>query len=184
MKKETKIYVAPNGLKLKAYNKRINIIQSPYKQHKGQDVIMVEIMNVIDLKDHFPDESTPMLEFTFTKALNIPIQINRLFLSVDTFIGLKTMFGISVECKELREMMVRCIKAKESILNKYIMAEFIERIKQEKSDLDDKLEKLEKFLGSDKSLELTKDEKVLLSEQHKLMLLYSKCLQKRLNLYV
>lgn len=60
-------------------------------------------------------------------------------------------------------------------------SDFIERIELEKSELDDKLEKLEAFTSSKKFLELNNTQSKLLWRQQNLMFSYSNLLGERIK---
>lgn len=61
------------------------------------------------------------------------------------------------------------------------MTTFIERMEDEKSQLDEKLQKLNSFMVSDSFTTLHYQDKALLAYQLHLMLGYSDVLSKRLN---
>jgi len=58
---------------------------------------------------------------------------------------------------------------------------FIDRIKQEKTDLDDKLTKLNAFLKSDKAIPVVGKAKSMLLQQRSIMQSYSDILRDRLE---
>jgi len=62
------------------------------------------------------------------------------------------------------------------------MGDFIARIKDEKKELKDKLDKLSSFLDSEKFNELDKNQQRLLRKQHSAMDEYYNCLVLRLDL--
>lgn len=63
------------------------------------------------------------------------------------------------------------------------MSTFIERMKNEKEELDIKMEKLADFLEKDNTEKLTEQEIELLIAQHNAMQVYSFILKQRIALY-
>lgn len=63
------------------------------------------------------------------------------------------------------------------------MSTFIERMKNEKEELDMKIEKLADFLEKDNTEKLTEQEIELLIAQHNEMQVYSYILKQRIALY-
>lgn len=62
------------------------------------------------------------------------------------------------------------------------MEGFKERLLKEKEELDEKREKLSKFLQSDKIFDIDDRSRNLLSRQFKVMTLYSKILKERIEI--
>lgn len=63
------------------------------------------------------------------------------------------------------------------------MSTFLERMKEEKEELDMRIEKLADFLEKDNTEKLTEQEIELLIAQHNAMQVYSFILTQRISLY-
>ena len=61
------------------------------------------------------------------------------------------------------------------------MTTFIERLETEKSELDDKISKLNNFLNSDNFKTISEYQQLKLTEQVTYMMLYSRVLNERLQ---
>ena len=62
------------------------------------------------------------------------------------------------------------------------MSTFLERLKEEKSQLDERISKLGQFIAEKKHVELPIEMQLLLEIQYKAMLTYQECLAARLCL--
>lgn len=62
-------------------------------------------------------------------------------------------------------------------------ADYKQRVLWERKELDDKIDKLIKFMGTDKFWELPEIERTYLNRQHLAMVEYSKVLVKRIELF-
>lgn len=63
------------------------------------------------------------------------------------------------------------------------MQKFVKKMVDDKSDIDDKIKKLEAFMLTPTYTELSQKEKKLIREQDDAMNLYSKALGERIELY-
>lgn len=61
------------------------------------------------------------------------------------------------------------------------MSDFLDRLKDEKYELDERADKLDNFLQSSKSKDIDPIQLSLLMVQHSIMLAYSTVLQERLD---